>query len=252
MAANRPLKPVLDILVKPLPVLGELGVPLSFGDLLGLPTEALDFLGQAQNAVDTITAVSSLAGLNLTLPTFDLADQDTRPSNFLLSNADPRLFDALENVTRLLQSQVAAAGLSQFLSPFDPNQSQPLVTIPLISHPLQPIGLLMGRTADLVVVDLPRWTISIPSAAASKFPVLPFPPIFATFTGGIGFDINLRLGFDTSGFPSFDSSGDPNDLYDGVYLADNGLGGQEITELSVNGFLAAGLDFERRICRCRC
>ena len=116
------------------------------------------------------------------------------------SESDSELEDSIDD---------AGSGSSGFLS----DLKSIGLDFPLLDSPAAIVGLLLGKTVDLVtwqtadrVGEFFIW--------AGPRPILPPIPLFITIGGEVGFSFNLGVGFDTSGIQK-------GNFLDGLYFIDN-------------------------------
>ncbi len=103
---------------------------------------------------------------------------------------------------------------------------------PMLSDPLSAFGLLLGKSVDLFIYDLP--VLSLDFQYVKSFPI--FPGLNARLGGGVSASTNFSFGFDTSGFNewkagwsgpggSFQASdlGQLGTVFNGFFLDDHGI-----------------------------
>ena len=75
--------------------------------------------------------------------------------------------------------------------------------------------------------------------------MIPPIPLFASISGSVGAEIDLAVGFDTSGFKKAEETGDWYDVFNGFYISDreNADGtGEDVPEATLSGRLNAGAE----------
>lgn len=248
-----PMRPIIDVLVNPLPVLSDFADPdpsiLSIAELVAsaLPADSsirksIESLVSFVQTIDTIDRIvqalqtDGTSGLALQLGDLTFGGP-SQPQFDARSNQLDRSVLNLANATSNLRSQFeqGAPGLTAELT-----TTPGALHFPIIEDPLNAIGWLLGvDEAELITWDLPSASVNIP--IDFEFPI--FPGIMAGIFGGLEIGFDFKVGLDTAGFDAFRDSGDVRDLFNGFYVSDranaNGTGA-DVNEVFIRGDLLAG------------
>jgi len=255
-----PIKPVLDVLTTPIPVLSDLaGSPVRLVDLARL------FGSGAETVADVIEVIDIVVDL-LAMPTFGdelyidfggftLADFDPRTQNVRDYNLTPADFDDQASGFNI-GNAVAAVGDSNLSNYFGAVQSATGQSVggpvppgdgnwlefPILNNPMSVFQLLLGKQdVVLVTLDIPR--LEVEFSYSQYFPIV--GPLGCRITGTIGAAADFAFGFDTQGlFDAFDS-GDWTDVFNGFYISDraNPDGtGEDVPEIELWGGLRAAAE----------
>ena len=114
------------------------------------------------------------------------------------------------------------------------------LSFPLLQNPgAELFDFLFGGEADLIVWDIPD--LSAGFDFRQSFPV--FPPLFVSLFGGVEFNTNFDVGYDTRGLRmAMADGGSAEDLLLGVYLVDEGRASGNDLEMSVTAEIGAGAE----------
>ena len=230
----KPIKPVLDVLETPLPVISDLSgqnfTLLDVAELYGyLSPEAHEFIDAAYALINFASAAHSTTGLELNFGDFSLTGYDPRsidldaappPTN---SNGEP-----LDEATK----QFLDAGAS--IPSGDGNGLQ----FPIIDDPSSVLKLLTGQDATLFTYDMP--TLSVDARFMETYAIFP-PYLNVVLMGRIGAAAHFSFGFDTFGLREFADSHDPSQVADGFFI-NNEAGPQVRLEGRIAAGAAAGVD----------
>ncbi|MAE66420.1 MAG: hypothetical protein CMJ18_19295, partial [Phycisphaeraceae bacterium] len=238
-----PVRPVLDILPSPIPVISDLaGTPIALVDLarvFGL-SDVADFIEAAAAIADLLNIPSFGGELFILFGGFTLENGeimlDATAQNFSLLGAlgdlDPGVgsyFDSTQQLNDTNGSSSRAPG-------DDPLQ------FPILENPSNVFGLLTGRQdITLVTYDLPPFEIDF--SYTQTFPI--YPPLFGRIGGHVGAKFDVAFGLDTQGFFDFAESGDVLDIFNGLFISDrkNADGtGEDVPELLLTGGLTVGAE----------
>ncbi|MEQ1825056.1 MAG: SUMF1/EgtB/PvdO family nonheme iron enzyme, partial [Pirellula sp.] len=236
-----PVKPVIEILQTPLPIISQLaGRDFTILDLAETMAEAFGgkkpspgtrkFIQAAAdlvkltNFVDQVSASGNISLGSYRLDTFNSPgtssnEGDLRSSD--LSKIDPaKLVDSITNATPgsiPLGSKLSGAAknfVEQGNRVPDANGSGKGFSFPILENPLAVLQILTGKNVDLFKYDMPQLKVVAPF----QIPIPIIPPFLMGFFGGnIGAQVDFNFGFDTSGF----RTGNPQD---GFYVEDT-IGG---------------------------
>jgi Ca2+-binding RTX toxin-like protein len=225
--AFEPLMPVIDMITSEVPLVSSLSKKLGNGEVTYL--DAISWFGEgAENAV---TFVEFLAD------TVSLADEITGLINTGSDGGEPKLYlggfsapadqapaevasvDALaftEQDPAQAGEDAADAGVLERLNQIFAGVG---MNVPLLSNPSAQLGqLLFGGEVDLITWDVPDLQASFDFR--QSFPV--FPPLYVSLFGGVAFETNFDLGYDTRGIRlAMADGGSPSDLLNGVFLVDD-------------------------------
>ena len=101
--------------------------------------------------------------------------------------------------------------------------------------------LLFGGDVDLIYWDIPDLDASFDFRA--EYPI--FPPLYVSLFGGVAFETEFDLAYDTRGIRQLLSSGEPGDLINGLYLDDHIDGnGNDADELEFTATIGAGAELD--------
>ena len=245
-----PVRPIVDILTTPVPVISDLGeTEVTFLDLMALQggpiAKAERFVDAVADFIDIYDAIPELgpdAWINMGGATYDVATgdftatgtfaavynavQDTAPAN-PLTGFDPGAF-------LMTPEQLAEPEMDDKLKLGFP-----------IFEPANAFKLLGGETVDLFTLELPKMEFG---ATISQFFTLPpLPVVGIELAGSLGAEIDLAFGFDTFGINQYRQSGDLEDVLNGFYVFDheNADGsGEDVNELVFTGSVTAAAKLE--------
>jgi ABC-type amino acid transport substrate-binding protein/Ca2+-binding RTX toxin-like protein len=115
---------------------------------------------------------------------------------------------------------------------------------PVLTNPMKAIDLLLGKTTDLVIYDVPDLDFNF--AMSKNFPI--WGPIAGQLSGEFSAKTNLLVGFDSYGVNQWKDKRfafkDIYRIFDGFYVGDWNAQGQDIDELVLNATIAAGLGLD--------
>ena len=230
---TEPLQPLIDVFTAPIPVISDLaGSPVTLVDIAGAfgyvepgLIYAIDDLITLVNSIPDPGSVGSLIlpygdfpiygrGTGQTPDLWDIDfDLDTVPLPSIDAGDIRNALDGLETdpgsgaeVTKSFTNGLADKSFGDFIS------------FPIFDNPSQVFGLLMGKDASLIEVDLPPLDFNF--TYSQFFPI--FGPLGASITGTVGALIDPpAFGYDTLGLSHFADAGfrDPSSLFDGLFLA---------------------------------
>ena len=249
---TEPLEPIIELLTTPIPVISDLGpAPVTLLDL------AETFGGKKfdRRYIDAVIAIVEVInslptdGSSIMIGFGDFIIMDGSSTNDLrdpansLSNSDTTQNDAAYKAAGGVEGQLnnpsgrdkngntsstpANKKSKSFISKFGALEG---LQIPLLTQPSAIFGLLAGRVTDLFIYDMPPLVASF--EYVKSFPIPGLPGLNARLGGNATFTIDVGFGFDTHGFLQFQSSNNAIDIFDGFYLADRDLAGNERPEFS--------------------
>lgn len=228
--ALKPIKPVVDVLTTPIPILEELGAEqTTLLDIAGTLIGKSKYAGavKAVNAVcDIVNLVGDVAefmesadgsSLVIDFGSFtlggDVRSQSPADMPTPAASTPPPDLEAAAggnaNASKVVKRIGTTKGSLQF---------------PILSDPMSAFGLLMGKDVDLFIYDLPA--LDLEFSYTKSIPI--FPGLNARFGGAVTAKTNFSFGFDTSGIrqwsEGWDFSGEEWDLnLDESYLVFNGF-----------------------------
>ncbi|MGA1325443.1 MAG: hypothetical protein ACO305_02370, partial [Rubrivivax sp.] len=239
--AFEPLDPILDLLTGEVPLISDVSKQVGGGPVTVL--DAISWFGEgAQSAVEfvqfldtVLTVTDSLADSGKFYLGGLLAPASSGPSGLgsALSGASAHTAAAVPD-----DDVPAADGASSSdASIFDNSLG---LSFPLLQNPGEELfDFLFGGEADLIVWDIPD--LSAGFDFRQSFPV--FPPLFVSLFGGVEFNTNFDVGYDTRGLRmAMADGGGAEDLLLGVYLVDEGRASGDDLEMSVTAEIGAGAE----------
>ena len=214
--ALEPLRPVLDMLEEEIPLVSDLSKKLdngavTYADAIGWfgeggasVTDFVDFVSSVDGVIEGL-ATTGRVSLGAFSPSGSVTPTSVKSASFQeqVGVTDSEADSVSPGVLSTLTSTLAEIG----------------ITIPLIDSPQdQLMGLLFGKEVDLIQWDIPDLNAGF--EIRQSFPV--FPPLFVTLFGGVSFETNFDLGYDTRGIHmALAEDGNASDLLLGVYLLDD-------------------------------
>ena len=205
-----PLKPVIDTLYAPIPVLSDLShlagggdvtlisIAEAFSTLAGGPDLTMvDRILQVVKLVNSIPSGSDNIGIfvgSFTLNSTKAIGTTATPDNSssLISSTAPAsdTENGGKNVTQAMDSQSGGAiGTSQAKAGF---------SFPILDNPSSVFNLLMGGDVDLIRFDSGNLTLGF-SYSQQFGPVYAPPPVMITISGSASVTARIIAGFDTYG-----------------------------------------------------
>ena len=261
-----PIKPVLDILTAPLPVLSDLAPTRALLDqdgdqkvsLLEMAALLGEGFGTAVKFINAVKAIVDVAEFIASIPTggptifIDLGSFD-------LGTTDPRTATNLSGVTPNV-TQTVAAITDQINLKGTPQQSQAVTRLtsvnepgkgfqfPFFQNPSSMFGLFLGKDVVLVTYDMP--TMGVAFSYSQFFPLPVFPVVGLTLTGTVGATAHFAFGYDTRGARELFNRPPQDrtpahiaaDLLDGFFVSDgaNPDGtGADVPEVVLSGSIEA-------------
>ena len=275
-AVLEPVKPIIEFLTTPLPVISWITGGSSLLDLAvatgqASPTTAA-FVRAVKTLPDLAERVSAIGSASLRVideVKFDGNQWDLRGMTSLLApvqsddpdqDGKPLLDEFLKEVQETPQFKVQATDLSQhpdllqfadlgkrFKALRDmPSQDGRGLEFPLLQNPAMAFRLLLGQDIDLFHYDMPSLQLENVFGPAI-FPIFP-PFLTIIFSGLIGARADFDFGMTTRGFREALQTGDPTRVVNGLYLDDHVEGGRDLPEVALYGGVAvaaaAGIGFD--------
>lgn len=241
-----PIQPVVDVLQTKLPVLDTFGRgfldktggfpsgpdgKVTFLDLVKIqqPSAPVDFIGAIGAIADLADSINSFADAGdvpLAVGSFKLGgSDDVRNGLFKLDTVD------LGSVTKVIKPLDTILAEVKNLAGSDPELQAQINTFingiqaptgpqfPILTDPNEVFKLLLGQKAEFFQYTLPQLGFSF--GFDVFFPIL--GPLGAELQGNLAAQLQLALGYDSTGITKFASSGNAGDIFaDGFYI-DNGL-----------------------------
>ncbi len=226
-----PIRPFLDFLTDPLPVvdmsLCDVGRLFGYGQYAGF-IEAADWIA------DMASSVASMPGdeLWLDMGSFALGGDVLGGES---GSASIQATD-MESFNSSLEGSSAQAGTKSFVREATTGSSAFELNI---LNPMTIFKVIMGQEAVLMTYALPD--LSISASYSQYFPV--WGPLGMRLGGDVGVDVHLGIGYDTYGIQKARETGNWAYVMEGFYISDreNADGtGSDVPELTAHlGFYAA-------------
>ena len=252
-----PIQPIIDFVTAPLPVISDLGPPVTLLDLAAtfgvVDARMISAIRAVITIIDLIDGIPADTAVIIPFGDFTIFDStnsslqpDLTARNADLSGIttpDDGVSIASKASALSSSSQTGGSQTGNLLSKLTTGSNAGLFALPILTDPSQIFGLLLGRTATLVTIDLPPLEFGF--QFKKVFPLAVFPPLQVFIKGSVSFTIDLAFGFDTFGIQKFVDSGfrNPELIFDGFYISDreNADGtGRDVPELVFNASLTAG------------
>ena len=237
LQAMEPLKPILDLLSAPLPLVSAFSdSPVTILDVAQLQPFNQN-VARAAAFIESVADIYRLAALlgsadenvTLDLGDFRFGNFDLRKERGSGSGALPKTFSGLNdptfqtlvagsdlNTADEIRSQPGAGQFNQVV----PRTGDHGLSIPILDDPKSILGLMFGFNVDLVRYKPPSFEIDV----EFEFPPIPVwspPPVLLTIGVEAGVEVRLAFGYDTGGLVAFSKTHDINSLLDGLYLDDD-------------------------------
>lgn len=221
-----PIDPVLDMLTAEIPLISDLSQEIGQGRVTYL--DAISWFGEgAEGAAEFVAFMAHLSDMTATLATtgrIQLADLQAPAGSDLGTLSQSSLTPAPLSSEQAASNEGILSGLNNALNPLG-------ITLPFLDAPgAQLANLLFGGNVELIYWDIPDLNASFDFR--QSFPV--FPPLYVALFGGVSFNTNFDLGFNTRGIRMALDSGSALDLVNGVYLVDTGHSAYDLDD-SGNG-----------------
>jgi len=233
-----PIKPILDILTKPLPVLSTFSPKeITLLDIAQIvdPKANLGFLKAWAGITNLVKSIpTDKSALLIDLGSFDLGSLDVRSSSFDIKTSSLNITKKVGNISQQLEKNTnsSAASIAKFVAQMKSSESSVgKLNFKLLDDPTTAFNLLLGQQADLFSYKMP--SLNINGHYTQFIPIL--GPLGAEIVGNVGASINFEFGYDTFGLTKYASTKNESDLFNGFYV--NAQAG-----LPSNLRLYAGLD----------
>ena len=231
--ATQPLKPVIDVLRTPIPLLSDLGSKdVTLLDLAGLePAQTA--------AIQGLVDISSLADKVAKFTTSDLVEIDLG-SVVVLGDLRTALPKDLEvSIQRIPPSLPFQNGnLAQFLNGVGSVGGRGL-SFPILTDFKNVGQLLLGQNVDLFAY---KTGLGFDKEFSQYYPVLGF--IGVKLGGHFGMAAQFDFGFDTQGLKDYAAGNftDPDKVFNGFYARSTDDGGAPVTGFQIDGGVIAGIE----------
>ena len=228
-----PIDPVLDMLTAEIPLISDLSEQIGQGPVTYL--DAISWFGEgAAGAAEFVAFLAHLSDISSDLAStgrFELGGLSAPTGGASSPSLSAMDSSALTNQAITSEQSTANEGLLSGLS----TSLAPLgISLPFLDSPgAQLANLLFGGDVELIHWDIPDLNASFDFR--KSFPV--FPPLYVALFGGVSFNTNFDLGYDTRGIRQALDSGDPTDLINGVYLVDTGHSSYDLDHSASGGDL---------------
>ena len=259
---TEPLKPVIDTLTYPLPVLSDFaGKPVTLLTLCELfPSQIFDttFIVNVAKFLAFIQSLPTIESGNPTIPLGDgnfalqaaTLQQGALPdSQALQAFASNELSDLKNTVGSLideLDNKMADGGsdVKNLAALTGEDSSDGIgITFPFLQDPSKLMGLLFKQDVVLIHWEVPD--LSIGFSYSQKFgPIWYVPPVFLQINGSASVTGHLGIGYDTEGLRKVLFDGASADaLLEGLFLDDKKFQtNTDVPEIEIKGRLAAGAE----------
>ncbi len=244
-----PIRPILDVLRKPIPVISDLGPQVTLLDLAA-------HFGYA-DAAEFVAAVGKIADLAGDLKTsggdvwLDLGgfrvDGESAQNSRALGQLSPQQMELLD--FDQIQSQLRQQGTPSQNDAFTTSVSTTggAFEFPIL-NPANAFALLLGQDVPLFTYDMPR--LDLKFLYSQFFPVI--GPLGTRITGEVGATFDFAFGFDTFGLRRFKETGNASLLLEGFYVSDriqpDGTGA-DTPEITLRGGLSAAAELNVAVAR---
>lgn len=233
--AFEPLEPVVELLTGEVPLISDLSEQIGNGPVTFV--DAIAWFGDgADSAREFIYALDRIGDLIASIDTsgsgvqFSLGGLKPKAGQDVYSGGAAEASDFGPNEDSAADDFDSVAAEDSILS----DLSALGLSFPILSDPAGNLfGLLFGQDVALIEWDIPDLDASFDFR--QSFPI--FPPLYVTLFGGVSFQTDFDLGYDTRGIRMMLGGGDAGDLLNGLYLVDN-----TGNELSMTATIGAGAE----------
>ncbi|MEL6104936.1 MAG: PKD domain-containing protein, partial [Planctomycetota bacterium] len=224
-----PIRPVLEQLTTPIPVLSELIGPTTYVDLISAFGDGGETVSKFVDAVAQIVTLIDIPinSDELILPLGDFSTAFDSQLGKLVptplggsTDFDSFLGALGDDVAELRDYLASIPQEEPQFSTTDPNKiasvSEGMFSIPLLQNPASAIGLLFGDDVDLIKYQAPQLNVGFDFQIG-----IPVFPVFNITVGGqLNAIIDFAFGYDTVGIRKFAESRRSIDLLDGFFFDD--------------------------------
>jgi Ca2+-binding RTX toxin-like protein len=252
-----PLKPVIDTLYAPIPVLSDLSHLAGGGDVTLITiAEAFSTLAggpdltMVERILQVIKLINSIPvgddNIGIFVGTFHVSGDKAIDTTATPDNSD----SLIGNKTARSGDDVSSDMNTQSNGSLNTGKSKAGFSFPLLDHPSEIFNLLMGGDIDLVRFDSGNLTLGF-SYSQQFGPVYAPPPVVITISGSASVTARIIAGFDTYGlrkaYESIKAGESPGTVVGNIldslflYTTDPEKGdGKPVAVLTLHGELAAG------------
>ncbi|MEO1526149.1 MAG: PKD domain-containing protein, partial [Planctomycetota bacterium] len=224
-----PVRPVLEQLTTPIPVLSELIGPTTYVDLISAFGDGGETVARFVDAVAEIVALLDIPinsdEIILPLGSFSTAFDAQLGKLIPTSTGGATEFDSFlndlgENFSEMRDYLASIPQEEPRFSATDPNKiasvGEGMFSIPLLQNPASAIGLLFGDDVDLIKYQAPQLNVGFDFQIG-----IPVFPVFNITVGGqLNAIIDFAFGYDTAGIRKFAETRRALDLLDGFFFDD--------------------------------
>ncbi|MHC5544405.1 hypothetical protein ACYOEI_39755, partial [Singulisphaera rosea] len=216
-----PIKPIIDVLTTPIPVISDLAGEVTLIKLAKLfgyvSADTETFVAQAKKLIDFVFSIPTSGGdAWIPLGSFDVAGGNGNGQGVPLqiggfggsiqySNPHPASSQQIHDALLTPGSKDAGAFLDSTGFSF-----------PILQDPTQVFNLLLGKDVDIVKYAMPKMSLAFTYTQFFRI----FGPLGARLTGSIGASAQFTFAFDTHGIREFAEGGfkDPGKVADRFYV----------------------------------
>jgi|GEM_PF-6918000 len=265
-----PIKPFLDFITAPIPVISQLAGPTSLLDIAQASGEVSPEFVSAIKFIDQIVDIAN----QLVIPNtgnimlmfgsgeFPIFDNRGGSGKLMLDLTNPSsIGDALTSGQLKLPSWADLGGLQNALNAVAPVLQDAIasmaaaagaapktkLSLPIIEDPSQIFGMLLGKHA--VLIDLNLAPLDIKASFSAFFSIL--GPLGVSINADFMMHIHFDFGYDTLGIEEFAKGGfkNPLTLFDGFFINDVTPNGQPEQQLVFDAGLWAAAELNLGVAR---
>jgi len=250
----KPIKPLLDILTTPLPVLSDLAPTRAFldhdGDGKVTLIEMAALLGDgAETAVRFVNAAKNIADISDLLSGLSTSGKSVFIDfgSFNFGSADVRSLSNLSSVTPNITGQAPPA--SDQVDSKAPSDQRTIFSsfdkipgggfqFPFLKKPSVLFALFLGQPVVLATYDMPRLDFTF--TYSQFFPII--GPLGVTLMGTVEAVAHFAFGFDTVGLQKFQETKRPEEILNGLFVSDKSKPdgtGSDVPEVTLSASIDA-------------
>ena len=241
-----PIRPVLDVLTEPIPVISDLGGPVTLLDLADFfgYGDYNDFIYAVDDIADLAQQLSGISGdnwINLGGFTVDgaLAGSARGRDNLTAAVNAVETFETIRSQIDASPQPAQAAAFNSSVG-FSGGGG---FKFPILENPSSAFGLLLGHDVTLFGYDMPALVAQF--EYSQFFPV--WGPIGARITGSVRAELDFAFGFDTFGMRQFAENAYqfPEQILNGFFVSDTASvdgTGADVPEITLSGALKAAAE----------
>ncbi|MCA9197940.1 MAG: FG-GAP repeat protein, partial [Planctomycetales bacterium] len=249
-----PVRPVLDVLTDPIPVISDLGGPVTLLDLADFfgYGDYNDFIYAVDDISDLAQQLSEISGDNnwIDLGGFNVDGAlagSTRGSGNL--TAAVNAVQTFETIRSQIDASPQPAQAAAFNSSVGFSGGGGF-KFPILENPSSAFGLLLGQDVTLFGYDMPALVAQF--EYSQFFPV--WGPIGARITGSVGAEFDFAFGFDTYGMRQFAENDYqfPEQIFNGFFISDTASvdgTGADVPEVTLSAALKAAAEVNVAVAR---